>query len=212
MSGAPEWGAVLDVHFVILGAVIASVGMLSYLRDTIRGVTQPNRVTWLMWALAPLIAFAAEVQAGVGLRSLMTFVVGFWPLAILVGSFFGRGSAVWRLGPFDWLCGALSVAGLIAWLVTRHGDVAVIASIAADLLAATPTLRKSWTAPDSESSSAYWTAALNALITVLTIEHFTIADSAFPLYILVIASVETALVAGRIGPRLAARQALSRSG
>jgi len=198
---------VLDVHFVILGAVIGMAGMLSYLRDTVRGVTQPNRVTWLMWGVAPLIAFAAEVQAGVGLRSLMTFVVGFGPLAIFVASFCNRQLA-WRIGPFDWLCGALSAAGLVAWLATRHGTVAVVASIAADAIAAIPTLRKSWVAPESESVSAYVTAALNALITVLTIDRFTTANAAFPLYILVIASVETALIVGRFGQRLASRRGL----
>jgi len=56
---------VLDVHFVILGAAIGSAGAALYLRDTLRGVTQPNRVTWLLWAAAPLLAFAVEVQAGV---------------------------------------------------------------------------------------------------------------------------------------------------
>ena len=195
----------LDVNFVILGALIGVAGMISYLRDTVRGVTQPNRVTWFMWAIAPLIAFAAEVQEGVGLRSLMTFVVGFGPLAILVASFWNP-SAAWRIGAFDWLCGALSVVGLAAWLVTRHGTVAVIASIAADALAATPTLRKSWTAPHTESASAYVTAAVNALITVLTIDRFTTADAAFPLYILAIASVESLFVVGRPGPRLARRR------
>ena len=202
----------LDVHFVILGAVIGVAGMLSYVRDTVRGVTQPNRVTWLMWAVAPLIAFAAELHEGVGLRALMTFVVGFGPLMIFVASFTHRQSA-WRIGPFDWLCGALSAAGLAAWLATRHGTVAVVASIAADALAATPTLRKSWTAPHTESASAYLTAAINALITVLTIDRFTTAEAAFPLYILVIASVETAFIVGRLGPRLASRRGLAtRSG
>lgn len=202
----------LDVHFVILGAVIGIAGMLSYVRDTIRGVTQPNRVTWLMWAIAPLIAFAAELQAGVGLRSLMTFVVGFGPLLIFVASFVNRRSA-WRIGTFDLLCGALSAAGLLTWLVTRHGTVAVVASIVADALAATPTLRKSWSAPETESASAYVTAAVNALITVLTIDRFTTASAAFPLYILVIASAESALVLARLGPRLASRRRLAaRSG
>jgi len=191
--------------------------MLSYLRDTIRGVTQPNRVTWLMWAVAPLVAFAAEVQAGVGLRSLMTFVVGFGPLTIFAGSFWHRRSnsptqrPVWRIGPFDWLCGALSAAGLAAWLLTRHGTVAVVASIAADALAAAPTLRKSWTDPQTESAAAYVTAALNALITVLTIDRYTTADAAFPLYILVIASVETIFIVGRPGQRAAWRATFSRS-
>lgn len=202
----------LDVHFVILGAVIGLGGMLSYVRDTIRGVTQPNRVTWLMWSVAPFIAFAAEVQAGVGLRSLMTFVIGFGPLLILAASFVNR-RAAWQIGPFDWLCGALSAAGLVVWLVTRHGTVAVVASIAADALAATPTLRKSWSAPETESASAYVTAAVNALITVLTIDRFTTANAAFPLYILVIASVESLLVVGRFGPRLYSRDRVAaRSG
>ncbi|HET6916001.1 MAG TPA: hypothetical protein VFH56_07920 [Acidimicrobiales bacterium] len=202
----------LDVHFVILGAVIGLGGMLSYVRDTIRGVTQPNRVTWLMWSVAPFIAFAAEVQAGVGLRSLMTFVIGFGPLLILAASFVNR-RAAWQIGPFDWLCGALSAAGLVVWLVTRHGTVAVVASIAADALAATPTLRKSWSAPETESASAYVTAAVNALITVLTIDRFTTANAAFPLYILVIASVESLLVVGRFGPRLFSRDRVAaRSG
>ncbi|HET7523855.1 MAG TPA: hypothetical protein VFJ79_06905 [Acidimicrobiales bacterium] len=202
----------LDVHFVILGAVIGLGGMLFYVRDTIRGVTQPNRVTWFMWSLAPLIAFAAEIQAGVGLRSLMTFVIGFGPLLILAASFANR-QAAWHIGPFDWLCGALSAAGLVTWLVTRHGTVAVVASIAADALAATPTLRKSWSAPGTESASAYVTAAVNALITVLTIDHFTTADAAFPVYILVIASVESVLVVARVGPRLSSRSRVAaRSG
>lgn len=202
----------LDVHFVILGAVIGLGGMLSYVRDTIRGVTQPNRVTWLMWSLAPFIAFAAEVQAGVGLRSLMTFVIGFGPLLILAASFVNR-RAAWQIGPFDWLCGALSAAGLVIWLVTRHGTVAVVASIAADALAATPTLRKSWSAPETESASAYVTAAVNALITVLTIDRFTTANAAFPVYILAIASVESLLVVGRFGPRLFPRDRVAaRSG
>ena len=202
----------LDVHFVILGAVIGLGGMLSYVRDTIRGVTQPNRVTWFMWSLAPFIAFAAEVQAGVGLRSLMTFVIGFGPLLILAASFSNR-QAAWHIGPFDWLCGALSAAGLITWLATRHGTVAVVASIAADALAATPTLRKSWSAPETESASAYVTAAVNALITVLTIDRFTTANAAFPLYILVIASVESLFVVARLGPRLSARRRVpARSG
>ena len=46
----------LDVHFVYLGAAIGAIGQVGYVVDTIRGRTQPNRVTWLLWALAPLLA------------------------------------------------------------------------------------------------------------------------------------------------------------
>lgn len=195
----------LDVHFVIVGALIATVGLVAYIRDTLRGVTQPNRVSWLLWATAPLIAFAVEVRSGVGLRSLMTFTVGFGPLLIFLASFVNPKS-VWRIGPFDYACGALSIAGLVAWLVTRHGTVAIVASIAADGLAALPTLRKSWLDPESETAIAYATAAINAAITLLTIKRVTTAVLAFPLYILIVASLETAFVAGRLGDRVRRRE------
>ena len=55
----------LDAHFVILGAAVGFAGALSYLVGTLRGTVRPNRVSWLLWSLAPLVAFAAEVQQGV---------------------------------------------------------------------------------------------------------------------------------------------------
>ena len=58
----------LNVHFVFLGAAIGTVGQALYVVDTIRGRTQPNRVTWLLWAVNPLLAFAVEIDDGVGLR------------------------------------------------------------------------------------------------------------------------------------------------
>ncbi len=76
----------LDPNFVILGAAIGFIGGISYLVDTLKGKTKPNKVTWFFWSLAPLIAFAGELDKGVGLQSLMTFMVGFSPLLIFLAS------------------------------------------------------------------------------------------------------------------------------
>jgi hypothetical protein len=192
---------VLNVHFVFLGAAIGAVGQTMYVVDTIRGRTQPNRVTWLLWGIAPLLAFAVEINDGVGLRSLLTFMVGFGPCVVFAASFVNP-SSVWKLGPFDYACGALSVGGTIGWIVTRQGLVALAAAIAADALAGVPTLVKSWRNPESESASVYVGSFLNAVITLLTVKQVSAPVVAFPLYIAVIALLETALVAGRLGPRL----------
>lgn len=190
----------LNVHFVILGAAVGLIGSALYVRDTVRGLTSPNRVTWLLWGAAPMLAFAVEIRSGVGLRSLMTFVVGFGPLVVFAASFLNR-NAVWRISRLDYVCGVLSVAGTVAWLVTREGLVAIAVSIAADALAGVPTLHKSWTAPETESANAYLGALVNAAVTLLTVTTVTAAELAFPLYITVIAGVELTLVAGRVGPR-----------
>ena len=69
----------IDRHFAILAAMVTVTGSAGYALDTLRGRTEPNRVSWPLWAIAPLIAFAAELSEGVGIKGLMTFGVGLGP-------------------------------------------------------------------------------------------------------------------------------------
>jgi hypothetical protein len=192
----------INQNFIFVGFTLNLIGSLSYVIATLKGKTRPNRVTWFMWALAPLIAFVAQLSEDVGIQSLLTFAVGFGPLMVFTASFVNRKS-VWRLTAFDMVCGALSLLGLLGWLITRHGNTAILFSILADGLAAVPTLRKSWTEPQSESSIVFGLAAINAIITLLTIDHFTFANSAFATYILAMCVVLFTLIRFNLGPRLA---------
>jgi hypothetical protein len=192
--------AVISVNFVYLGSALGALGTSFYIRDTLRGTTQPNRVTWLLWAVAPLLAAAVEFNEGVGLRTLTTFMVGFMPLLVLAASFYNP-AAVWKIGPLDYMCGALSIAGTIAWLVTRSGVIAIVAAIAADALAGLPTLLKSWTNPETETVWSYVGAVTSAGILLLTVNHWTTNVVAFPLLIVCIASVQVVFIGARPGPR-----------
>jgi hypothetical protein len=187
---------VLDERFVIIGAIASMAGVWDYVRATLAGQARPNRVTWACWAAAPLVAFAAELQEGVGLRSLMTFVVGFGPLLILVASFVNP-HAYWRLGPLDLACGALSFAALLGWAITRSGVVAIVLALGADVLAGIPTLVKIWRAPRSEAPLLFVLSIVNAGIAVLTIDEWTTANVAFPLYILFMGVLFTTIYYGR---------------
>ena len=196
----------INENFVYLGVALGVLGSAGYLRDTLRGTTQPNRVTWLLWAVTPLLAAAVEFHSGVGLRTLTTFTVGFMPLLIFIASF-RNPAAVWKIGRLDYVCGALSVAGTVGWLLTRSGGVAIAAAIVADLLAGIPTLVKSWTNPESESVSAYLGAFLNSGILLLTVTDWTTAEVAFPIYIVCLAGIESVLVGATPGPRYRRRRA-----
>jgi len=184
---------VIPVQFVFLGAAFNVVGMAHYIADTLRGRTQPNRVTWFLWALAPLIAFAAQLQQGTGLTSLMTFMVGFGPLMVLIASFVGRHAAT-RITRFDLTCGALSVLALIAWRITGNGNVAIAFSVAADFLAAVPTIRKAYLHPHTETAIAFLCSGISAGITLLTIDDWNFATASFPVYIFVMSGVMYTLV------------------
>jgi hypothetical protein len=141
----------------------------------------------------------------IGLRTLPTFMVGFMPLLVFIGSFHNPAS-VWKIRRIDYACGAMSVVGTLTWLVTRNGILAISAAIVADFMAGVPTLTKSWTHPETETVHTYIGAVISMVIVLLTIENWTFDVAAFPAFIVCMGSVEVVLVGFKPGPRLRARR------
>jgi len=196
---------VIDERFIFVGLFLAVIGGLSYLVDTLKGKTTPNRVTWFLWALAPLIAFSAQLQQGVGLTALLTFIVGFNPLLIFLASFINR-KAVYKLTKLDVVCGVLSIVGIILWRVTDIGNLAILFSIMADALAGVPTIVKSYKNPETESYTIFLLGSINAGITLLTIKVWDFAHYAFPLYIFSICVLLFSLIRFKIGTKISSRK------
>jgi hypothetical protein len=191
----------IDERFIILGTILSFIGGASYLIDTIRGRVKPNRVTWLLWALAPLIAFAAELGEGVGIQSLLTFIVGFNPLCIFIASFINKKS-VWKITRLDILCGSISILGIFLWYATKVGNIAIVFSILADAAAGIPTVIKSFNNPETESSTIYFLTSINAVITLLTIKEWNFARWGFPFYILCLCVSVFTIIRFRLGKRI----------
>lgn len=191
----------INPNFVFVGVGLQFVGGLSYLVDTVKGKIKPNKVSWLLWSIAPLIAFFAEINQGVGIQALTTFIVGFVPLLVFIASFVNK-QAEWRLTRFDIVCGALSLMGLALWLITRVGNVAILFSIVADGLAAIPTIIKSYNEPETENDLVYLFGVVNAAIGLLVIETWNFQHYAFPLYLLILCSILVLLIRFRLGKRL----------
>lgn len=190
----------INQNFIYLGFILNLIGGGSYFIDTIKGKIQPNRVTWFLWALAPLIAFIAQVKQGVGLPALLTFGVGFTPLCIFIASFFNKKS-VWVLQKRDYICGAFSLLGLFLWYVTKIGNIAIICSIVADALAAVPTILKSYTHPESENYIEFLLAGIFSVITVLVIQTWNFATYGFPIYLVLVNAICFVLIKFRLGKR-----------
>ncbi len=190
----------IDPRFVYLAIALSALGATGYIRDTLRGLTAPNRVTWALWGLEGLLAFGVESQQNVGLARWMTLALGAVPVLVLAASFRDR-NAVWRLGAFDIVCGVISVAGIVFWALVHEATVALVAFIAADQVAALPTFRKSWLAPESETHWVFFLGSANCVITVLTLTAFTTAGVLYPGVIAVSDLLLALLIAVRLGPR-----------
>jgi hypothetical protein len=172
-------------YLVVLGAVIQLIGVLSYIRGTLRGVTKPNRVTWLLWGVIPIIATGAAVSDGVRWAVLPVFMAGLGPLLVFAFSFVNQ-HAYWKLGRLDYVCGLFSVAAIVLWVLTRDAAVAIILSIIADALAAIPTLVKSWHEPETENLGPYVAGFTSQLTAIAAFKLFTFSEMAFPFYLLIV--------------------------
>lgn len=192
----------INENFIFVAAVIQFAGGLSYLVNTIKGKTQPNRVSWLLWAVAPMIGFAAQIHEGVGLASLLTFMVGFNPAMVFIASFFNKKS-VWKLGVFDYVCGAFSVLAIIIWQLTNLAMVAIVLSILADFFASIPTVVKAYRHPLTEDYKVYLGGIFGSVITLLALRYWSFQYYGFPIYIIFICVLLVFLIAVR--PRFRAR-------
>ena len=195
----------LNQSFIIIGTLIGAAGSLAYLVDTVKGKVKPNRVSFLLWSIAPFIAFAAQIKQGVGLESLMTFSTGFLPLTVFIASFVNK-KAEWKVTKFDVVCGVLSVVGLILWLVTKVGNVAITFGILADALAAIPTIVKAYKYPDTEIAWPWIATVFGVVLTLLTLSELTFANSGFIIYILIVNTLIFSLVQFRIGEKLSSQK------
>jgi hypothetical protein len=190
----------LNQNFVIVGTLIGAAGAFAYLWETIKGKIKPNRVTFLLWSFAPMIAFAAQIKQGVGLEALMTFSTGFLPFLTFVASFTNK-NAEWKLTRFDLACGTLSVVGLILWLITKVGNVAIFFSILADGLAAIPTLIKAYKYPETEIAWPWIATCIGVVLTLLTLKEWTFTNSGFIVYIFILNLMIFSCVQFKLGKR-----------
>lgn len=191
----------INQNFVILGAFINLLGGISYVKDTLQGKIQPNRVSWGLWTVAVMIAFSSEINQGVGIQSLTTFMVGFTPLLIFLASFVNK-KAYWKITNFDMLCGTLSIFGLLLWYITKVGNIAILFSIFADLMAGIPTLIKSFKYPETENWIEFLSSFISVSILLLTVKKWGFAYYGFPLYILVYDLTAFLLIKFKLGKRI----------
>ncbi len=184
-----------------IAAVLNLLGTVTYLVDTIKGKARPNRVTWFVLSIAPLVAFASMLSQQVNLaQAAMTLSAGLGPLMIFATTFFVKHPA-WKIQRFDIVCGVLSVLGILLWWLTGKGNIAIIFSILADGLAFLPTLIKGYKQPETESPWTFMIGLAACIMAALTITKWDFQHYGFPIYLIVANAIAVLFIYGKIGVR-----------
>lgn len=197
----------LPGYTVYVAAMINASGIIGYVRDTVRGNTFPHRITWFLWGFIPLVTVAVQVREHVGIQTVMTFSYFATAMAVLVMSFVARRGS-WEVTPFDWACGGVCLAAVAVYAATLKGDLAISLLLTAEFFAATPTVRKSWKAPETETWTVFLAGFVSSSLTLLAVRHWTFPTYALSTWIGLQSAVQVMLVRGRVGPRLRAAAVL----
>ena len=182
----------LPEYFAVIGALIASAGGFYYLYETIRGKTQPNRITWLLWGLLPMITFVAQRVQGVEGLSWVSFAAGFTPLLVVAASCLNN-KAYWKTQPLDYALMGAALLGVILWAITKEPNLAILFALLADIFASIPTIIKSLKHPETESWVAYAISSVGFGVAILAVPVFNFQNSAFVIYLFSVQIILTVL-------------------
>lgn len=188
----PEW----QVIFGLASAVLGLWAFLPYILDTLRGSTEPERASWLIWSVLSAIAFAAQMQEGASesLGFAAAKVTGTVVVLLLAIS---RGRGVFLSRPDEralWL----AVIGLVLWYMTDRAEYALALTITISLLGGTLTIAKSYQRPESETLSSWTMSFLAACCALAAVGSYDWMLLAYPLYLFVLnGAIICAIVLGR---------------
>lgn len=184
---------------VALGLVSAALSVLAYApyaRDTLRGVTRPQRACWFIWSVLASLAFCALLHEGAGRALWFSGAqAGCTCVIFLLSLRHGEGRWITR---GDGLVLCMAGLGLAAWAVTDSALYALAISITISLLGGSLTLRKAYDTPESETLTTWALSALAALCALAALPAWTPVEVAYPLYLLSLNSaIVVALLLGR---------------
>lgn len=175
----------LPEKIIYIGISLSLIGIIFYIKDIIWGETKPNRVSWFFWMLAPFVGAYLQFKAGAGLSYLAILMAGFGPLLVLVASFIWNKNSYWKIGIFDIFCGFFALFSLILYIFTHKFGISIAFAILSDLLAAIPTIVKSWKFPETETGIEYIFSFFSALIGVLIIKDWSFTIYSFGIYLII---------------------------
>lgn len=181
-------------YFIIPTVILASIGILNYLRLAFGGKVKPNSVSWFFWFLSPFIIYLIMLGEGVKfIDSIPIFLAWLLNGFVFMVSVFNKNS-FWQLKSSDYVFLFFGLCSIGIWLILDDPILAVTFSILGDVFAGIPTLIKSYKNPETESLSPYLLPIPNLLVGILILPTITYLNSAYIFWLLFSNSLKVVLI------------------
>lgn len=148
-----------------------------YLKGIFRGRTKPHCFTWLVWSLVSIIAVIIQIVEGGGMGAWPTLAAVFTCLLITILALF-KGSKDIKL--IDYVFFGLSLSAIPLWVLFKDPVYSALLVTGIEIVAALPTLRKSWHKPEEEVALTYGLNTARYMLSIVALEALNIATTAYP--------------------------------
>jgi hypothetical protein len=168
----------IKILIAIIASILAIIGNVSYLRDTLKGRVKPHPYTWFIWSIVSMTTFFGGLAKGAGIGALPTGIAEGFTIIIFLFSlkylFEGKAGHI-RVVDNYFL--AIALLGLIPWALTKDPTLSVVIVVAIDVVAFIPTLRKTLVHPRTEKPLLYSMNVSRHVLTLFSLGAYNIATT-----------------------------------
>jgi hypothetical protein len=175
----------IKINWGIVSAVIVAISASFYVRDVYkRTCEKPVITSWLLWVFVGAgLAYYSESAGSTIETTLLSIILGVInPLIILVLAI-KYGTYAWT--KIDTWCVIVCVATILARITIDSVMLGIYGLLFADLIAAIPQIKKSWTDPKDESPTPWVLFAIGSAVNMLSITEWEPRFYAHPLYMVI---------------------------
>ncbi len=168
----------MKIALALIASVLAIVGNISYLKDIFKGRVKPHPYTWFIWTIVSLTTFFGGLAKGAAIGALPTGIAeGFTIIIFLFSLKYLFGREVGQIRKIDHYFLAICLIGLVPWVLTKNPTISVVIVVAIDVIAFVPTLRKTWSHPETEKPMLYGMNVGRHVLTLFSLGAYNIATT-----------------------------------
>lgn len=174
-----------------VAGVVSLAAFVPYVIAILRGKTQPNRATWIIWAVVGFMLAASYYTSGANhtIWVPVSYVIGPFVIAILSIKY---GVGGWNR--LDKYCLIGAGTSVVLWWMFSSPLIALCINLFIDFLGALPTIRKAYQEPKSEDRTAWALSSIGVFTNLFAIEHWTFAIYVYPAYMFIAIGLITTLI------------------
>lgn len=174
-----------NIHYTIgiIAGIFSLLGYIPYIISILRGITKPNKATWIIWTLVGALLAFSYTAAGDGNAIWLPLGYFFGPLVTAILSLW-YGYSEWS--KLDKICLVAALLSVIPWVLSKDATFTLLINVFIDSTGAIPTIVKSYKEPETEDFTAWFIFFVANTLELFAISKWDLS-SVYPIYLFFLA-------------------------